>query len=280
MAKRNPLPLCNASRASLARIEAVFFDIDDTFSGGRHGQPQIRAEAYEALWQMKEAGLIVVPVTGRPAGWCDMIARMWPVSAVVGENGAFYCHIDSTKKPPRLVKTYLESASIRKRNAAKLAKLRQAIPKSFPGARFASDQLYREFDLAVDYCEDVKRWPDAKVQKLISFCRAKGAAAKLSSIHVNTWFGDYDKLTCVRRILSRHFKFRPGDENKKVVYIGDSPNDEPFFANLQFTVGVANVRAFLDRPGPNAMKCGPAFVTESESGLGFAEFARKLLDAK
>ena len=68
------------------RVRGLLCDIDDTLStAGR-----LSAEAYGALERLKEAGLLVVPVTGRPAGWCDHIARMWPVDAVVGENGAFY----------------------------------------------------------------------------------------------------------------------------------------------------------------------------------------------
>lgn len=270
MAKREPRPLTEFSREALARVEAVFFDIDDTFSGGG-GQHRITAEAYDALWRIYEAGIVVVPVTGRPAGWCDMITRMWPVTAVVGENGAFFSYIDTSKKPHKFAKKYLESPQVRKNNALKLKRLHAAVLKKFPGAKTPSDQGFREFDLAIDYCEDVARWKDSRVKALIEFCHSKGAIAKLSSIHVNTWFGKYDKLTCVRRMLSQHFQMK----SENVVYIGDSPNDEPFFEGLPLTVGVANVRAFLSK-----MESAPAFITEEEGGLGFAQFADQLLLAR
>src|SRR6478752_5919576 len=83
-------PLAEFSAAARRRIRFVLADIDDTMTtDGRLG-----AAAYAALERLERAGFRVVPVTGRPAGWCDMIARFWPVDAVIGENGAFYFHYD------------------------------------------------------------------------------------------------------------------------------------------------------------------------------------------
>ena len=79
-------PLSACPRATLAALKGVLTDIDETVSTDGH----LTAEAYGALTALKKAGLLVIPVTGRPAGWCDMIARFWPVDAVVGENGAFW----------------------------------------------------------------------------------------------------------------------------------------------------------------------------------------------
>lgn len=170
---QEPRPWREASDTELRRVQAVFFDIDDTFSGGA-GHPRITDEAYHALWRLFEAGFKVVPVTGRPAGWCDLIARMWPVTAVVGENGAFYAYMDASKKPARLVKKYFEPLKTRNANARKLAALKRAVEKKFPGARTPSDQGFREFDLAIDYCEDVPRWDDKK-RKPCSSSAAKKA---------------------------------------------------------------------------------------------------------
>lgn len=270
--RNEPKLLSDASPGTFSGAKAIFFDIDDTFSGGRN-QPRITQEAYEALWKLHDAGFKAIPVTGRPAGWCDMIARMWPVTAVVGENGAFYAYMEQGKSSAKLVKKYLESPRVRAENALKLKKLHAAVLKKFPGARTPSDQPFREFDLAIDYCEDVKRWPDAKVQALLTYCRNSGAIAKLSSIHVNAWFGRYDKLTCVRRMLSHFFQLEIPD----IVYIGDSPNDEPFFEKVPLSVGVANVEEFLDG---GKMQHAPAFITRAKSGLGFAELAHVLLRDK
>ncbi|MBI2605347.1 MAG: hypothetical protein HYW49_04630, partial [Deltaproteobacteria bacterium] len=220
-----PIPLNQAPKADLRKIKAVFFDIDDTFSSSDSSrgfrESRILPEAFKALWDLHRAGIKTVPVTGRPAGWCDMIARMWPVSAIVGENGAFYSYVeaaradgdaakgDASDVPSRLVKRYFEPAGVRKRNAALLARLHDEIRREFGGAKVPSDQPFREFDLAIDYCEDVRRWPQARVQRLMEFARDRGAMAKLSSIHVNIWFGRYDKWTCVKKAMKDLFGIDP-----------------------------------------------------------------------
>ena len=76
-------PLGDFPLAARRAVRAVFFDIDDTLTT----QGRLTADAYAAVERLHRAALTVVPITGRPAGWCDHIARMWPVSAVVGENG-------------------------------------------------------------------------------------------------------------------------------------------------------------------------------------------------
>ena len=79
-------PLAEMPIEARGRIRGVLTDLDGTLT--THGR--LFAAAYTALERLRAAGLLVIPVTGRPAGWCDHIARMWPVDAVVGENGAFY----------------------------------------------------------------------------------------------------------------------------------------------------------------------------------------------
>src|SRR5580698_2815830 len=78
-------PWQESSLTELGQVQGVCLDIDDTLSTAG----KLTAEAYASLWNLKNAGFVIVPVTGRPAGWCDQIARFWPVDAVVGENGAF-----------------------------------------------------------------------------------------------------------------------------------------------------------------------------------------------
>ena len=163
----------------------LFFDIDDTFTS--HGQ--ITSEAFNALWRAHDAGIACVAVTGRPAGWCDHIARMWPVAGVVGEkNGA--CAFWFDKKLRRL-DTFTPQQ--RAQNRKRLAKLGTSILKKVPGTALASDQPYREYDLAIDFLRRRQALPKASVQKIVSLLEAAGATAKVSSIHVNGWFGNYGK---------------------------------------------------------------------------------------
>ena len=46
------------------------------------------AEAYSAIENIPERGIDFILITGRPAGWCDMIARFWSVKGVIRKNGA------------------------------------------------------------------------------------------------------------------------------------------------------------------------------------------------
>src|SRR5690606_19565017 len=184
--KKEVTPWEKVKAEDLQGIRGVCLDIDDTLST----RGKLTAEAYEALWKLRAQGFWVVPITGRPAGWCDHIARFWPVHAVVGENGAFTFYMNQKgvrKRWDTPLGMDVESAM------KKLEALAQAILKKFPEAQWASDQAYREFDLAVDIAEDVEPWPSSRIEALMEFCRSQGASVKRSSIHVNTWYGDFDK---------------------------------------------------------------------------------------
>jgi HAD superfamily hydrolase (TIGR01484 family) len=255
------------AEAPLSTIQGLCFDIDDTFSS--HGK--ITDDAFKALWDLRRAGIRLIPVTGRPAGWCDHIARFWPVDAVVGENGAFSMYMSGGKL--RRFETLGQTDAWSARE--KLESLREAIGKKFPDASFASDQAYREYDLAVDFCEDVKPWPESEVDRLVKFCESKGAIAKISSIHVNTWFGRYTKIEGIRKFLETCKAELKLPDFAQFAFAGDSPNDEPMFDAFALSVGVANVMPYLPR-----LKTPPKFVTLGEAGQGFAELASSLLSAR
>lgn len=259
-------PLDAMPRAACAAMRGVLADIDDTLSTGG----KITARAYAAMENVHAAGLLFIPITGRPAGWCDHIARMWPVDAIVGENGALYMLRD--RVTGKLRKRYVAADAERASNRLRLAEVGQSILRQVPGAALASDQQYRESDLAIDYCEDVPRLPDQAIDRIMALMRAAGMTAKMSSIHVNGWFGEYDKLTMTRALLRDEFGVDLDAERKRLVFIGDSPNDAPMFEHFPYSVGVANVRALAGR-----IATPPAYVTASESGAGFAELVAHLL---
>jgi HAD superfamily hydrolase (TIGR01484 family) len=255
------LPLHDLRDADLARIDGLFLDIDDTLTI----EGRLPAHAYAALEALHESGLRVVPITGRPAGWCDHFARMWPVDAVVGENGAFYFWFADG----RLGKRFIDDQATRAQRRAALEEIAKTILRRVPGAAVASDQPYRETDLAIDYCEDVPPLPLESVQRIAALMREAGLTAKLSSIHVNGWFGSYDKLATARKLFAERFGLDLEASNRQVVYAGDSPNDAPMFGFFENSVGVANVRRFPDLE--------PRYVTAAEAGAGFAELAAHLL---
>lgn len=249
-----------------ADICGVFCDIDDTLTT----EGQLTARAYAALEALKAAGRLVVPITGRPAGWCDHIARMWPVDAVVGENGAFYFQYDAQRK--KLVTRFRDDDATRAANRSRLAAVRGRILKEVPGSAVASDQLYREADLAIDFCEDVPRLPDAAIDRIVTIMHESGMTARVSSIHVNGWFGAYDKLSMTRTLMRERFGVDLDADKARYAFIGDSPNDAPLFGYFPNSVGVANVIEFTSR-----LETRPAYVTAARSGDGFVELVAHLL---
>jgi HAD superfamily hydrolase (TIGR01484 family) len=243
---------------------AVLLDIDETLTTAG----KLTAQAYAALERLHAAGRVVVPVTGRPAGWCDHIARMWPVDAVVGENGAFYFHFSRGK----LEKRFLEGADVRREKRARLEGIGRRILAAIPGCALAADQAYRETDLAIDYCEDVPPLPLDAAERIASLMREKGLSARISSIHVNGWFGEYDKLATSRLLFAERFGLDLERQNRDLVFVGDSENDAPMFAFFDNSVGVANVRRFEGR-----IAALPKYVTPSAAGTGFVELVQQLL---
>ncbi len=250
-------------------IKYVLTDIDDTLTNNG----RLPAVAFTAMERLTMAGIKTVPITGRPAGWCDHIARMWPVDGLVGENGAFYFRYDDSLK--KMQRRYFKSDEQRIADRHRLEKLKAEILHKVPGCRVSVDQAYREADLAIDYCEDIERLPDHDIDKIVSLFGNAGAQAKVSSIHVNGWFGDYDKLTMTAMMFEEVYGHRLEEVKDQVIFSGDSPNDVPMFAYFPNSVGVANVKQFEGK-----MDHYPAWVTKKAGGYGFAEMVNILLGHK
>jgi HAD superfamily hydrolase (TIGR01484 family) len=262
-----PLTSCPAS--VLAGFATVLTDIDDTLTH----EGRLPAIAYSAMEELRDAGVRIIPITGRPAGWCDLIARQWPVEGVVGENGAFFFrHKDRARKMQRV---YAQDEGTRAANRHTLTALATSIMARYPGTALASDQAYREIDVAIDFCEDVAPLPLATAQRIAEDFIAKGCMAKVSSIHVNAWIGTHDKLTMSLRLLNELAEIESKNTIASVAYCGDSANDEPMFAAFESSFGVANIVPFLPM-----MKSHPRYITKASGGEGFAEFAAAVLAAR
>jgi HAD superfamily hydrolase (TIGR01484 family) len=262
-------PLSEFPAEERRAVRGVFCDIDDTLTTDGH----LTADAYAGMELLQRAGLMIVPITGRPAGWCDHIARMWPVAGVVGENGAFYFRYDPGRR--HVHRAFVDDAATRARNRERLANIGREIVAAVPGCAIASDQPYRETDLAIDYCEDVPRLPPAAVDRIAASMKARGLSAKISSIHVNGWFGTYDKLGMTRRLMHEAFGVDLDPARTAYVFVGDSPNDAPMFGYFPHSVGVANIRDFAGR-----LAHEPRYVTRARGGAGFRELADFLLAAQ
>src|SRR4029077_2101369 len=155
-------PLSEFPAALRATIRFVLLDIDDTLTT----EGRLTASAYGALESLSRRGLRVIPVTGRPAGWCDLIARFWPVDAVIGENGAFYFCYDHDARS--MTRHFWLSAGKREAARRRLDRLAEEILAVVPGARLAADQPYRSADLAIDFSEDTGPLSVAEIDRIVA----------------------------------------------------------------------------------------------------------------
>jgi HAD superfamily hydrolase (TIGR01484 family) len=245
------------------KLKCVFTDIDGTLTtDGRIG-----AEAYSSLWNLLNHGIKVVPVTGRPAGWCEMIARTWPVDGVIGENGAFYFRSLKGKMHRR----FMLSEADRLENQKKLKLIEAEVLSKVPGSALASDQFARLFDLAIDFCEDVPALSETEVDAIVKIFKKYGATAKVSNIHVNGWFGSYDKLTACREYCEEELGASFESLQDEIIFVGDSPNDEPMFEAFKHSFAVSNIRLFSDR-----LQHFPAYVSDQPQGSGFTQIVKRL----
>jgi HAD superfamily hydrolase (TIGR01484 family) len=263
----DPRPIAELDRSICAGVVGIFCDIDDTLTW----RGRLVPEAFAALADAQAAGLRVVPVTGRPGGWVDQIARLWPVDGCVGENGGLWFSVEGG----RLVRRFAQPAEDRAANRARLDALQGRILAAVPGTALASDQPYRDLDLAIDFCEDVTPLTDEAVDRIVAAFDGAGATCKVSSIHVNGWYGAFDKLEGCRRFVRDRWGEDLDAQVDRWLYVGDSANDEPMFAAFPHAIGVANVRRFLPR-----MTAWPAYITAGNGGHGFAEMVAHLLASR
>lgn len=260
----NPVGALRPSDARSLRF--IFTDIDDTLT--RDGM--LSREAFAALWKLHHAGLSVVPVTGRPAGWCDCIVRQWPVDAVVGENGAFVLYREADS-----ISELVHPAVASPEHRGRLDAVRDEVLRRVPGARIAKDQRYRLFDLAIDFREDPPYLDFNVAQEIADICRGMGAEAKISSIHVNAWYGSYDKLTMVVMFLEQKYGLDVDEMKRVAAFCGDSPNDEPMFSFFPLSCGVSNLAETIDM-----LEQTPGYITQADHGAGFAEFVSAILQKR
>jgi HAD superfamily hydrolase (TIGR01484 family) len=270
-------PLSDWPWADRARIVGVLTDIDDTLTT----EGAITPDALAALTALRAAGIPVIAITGRPVGWSEPFAREWPVEAIVAENGAVALVAKSPHPYPLpegegvnpLRKLYQQDPAVRAANFARMQQVAQRIVREVPGAVISGDSNGRETDIAIDHSEFV-HLPPARIEQVVRLMRDEGMNATVSSIHINGWYGDHNKLSGARWIVRELFGRDLDAEIGQWVYVGDSTNDELMFQHFPHSVGVANIRRFEAK-----LRHLPRYITPSERGAGFAEVARSVLEA-
>ena len=265
-----PAPVRELPAERCRALATLVSDLDDTMTTGG----MLPASTFQALWALSAAGVRAVVVTGRPAGWCDHIARMWPVAGVIGENGALIYSYDRPAR--RMRRTYLLNEEERREGRRRLERIRERVLSEVPGCAIANDQPFRLADLAVDFREDVGPLGPAEIRDICRIAESEGATYKVSSIHINCWYGAFDKVSGLRRLLADEGRELDDPRvREKLLFTGDSPNDEPLFQALETTIGVANIRPFL----PD-LRHPPAYVTQAEGAAGFAEAVELILEKR
>ncbi len=233
------LPLIDFPLEKARSLKGLLFDIDDTFTY----QGKIIPSTYEYLWKLRESGLKLAAVTGRSAGWCDHMARLWPVDAVIGENGGFYFFLDQSKRA--LIKHFVDDAETRAAQRQRLQGILQEILHEVPGSAPASDQTYRETDIGVDWSEDVAKLSVTEVAKIKDIFERNSATATISSIHVNGHLGRHNKLRTTILMARVLWGLDLAAKPDAFAFCGDSANDEAMFRHFPLSFGVRNIQRFL-----------------------------------
>jgi HAD superfamily hydrolase (TIGR01484 family) len=277
------LPLTDWPLEDRRQLIGVFTDIDDTLTT----EGAITPDALQALAQLKAAGLHVIPITGRPLGWSEPFARgdaargiaPWPVDAIVAETGAAAVFLSQTSPQPsdslpgELSKIYQADAATRALNYTCMQAVASQVLQEVPGARLAQDSAGRETDIAIDHSEFTHLAPE-QIAHTIRIMQTAGMTATVSSIHINGWFGEHNKLVGARWIVAELFGRDLDAERHRWAFVGDSTNDQVMFGHFEHSVGVANVRRFEAQ-----LTHQPRYIAQGARGAGFAEVATAILKA-
>lgn len=254
-------------------VVGIFTDIDDTLTT----EGAITPDALQALADLKAAGLWVIPITGRPIGWCEPFVTAgagtgatWPVDAMVAENGAVAFVPGPCPRAP-MTKLYQQDLPTRSANQARMREIAALVAAEVPGVALSRDSAGRETDIAFDYAEFAHHTPDT-VQRVLAVLQRQGMQTTVSSIHIHGCFGDFNKWqgACwtVRELLNRDLS----QELDRWIFVGDSGNDQAMFEHFTHSVGVANIARFVPQ-----LEHLPRYVTQAERGAGFAEVAQAIL---
>lgn len=246
------------SKAEALALKGVLFDLDDTLLDHTH----LSRAAYDALFRLRESGLGLIALTGRPASWAELIVRMWPVDAAIAENGSVAYRF--VNRAPVLLDTV--SHRVRQIRRERLDSLVKEVLRELPQLVPANDVLGRISDFTFDIGES-HHMPEDVIGRAIQLARRRGARTTRSSVHLHLTFDHMDKGCGALHLLTR-LGHDSTSARHQFAFIGDSQNDAAAFATFATTVGVANLKGTFSLP--------PKYLTQLPASAGFCQFTDHL----
>lgn len=248
------------SSSSDFRCRVIATDMDGTLTQ----QGKFTPALLQALEELAAAGIQVIIVTGRSAGWVSGLATYLPVAGAIAENGGVFY---PTNRETPVALTPLANLAIHRQQ---LAQTFQKLQSEFPQIRESADNRFR----VTDWTFDVQGLKLSQIRRLAALCQQLDWGFTYSNVQCHIKPLGQDKAIGLLQVLRQHF---PEFTSKQVLTVGDSPNDESLFNQCYFpvSVGVANVLDYA-----NQLTYQPTYITTSAEGKGFCELAQYILSTQ
>jgi HAD superfamily hydrolase (TIGR01484 family) len=242
---------------ALQPVRLVATDMDGTLTIA-HKFSALLLEGLEAL---AAAGIPVVIVTGRSAGWVSGVVSYLPIAGAIAENGGIFY-----RSQPETAQVLVEIADLAA-HRHELAAMFQQLQAKFPQIRETADNQFR----LTDWTFDVHGLTVTDLQTMQQLCQAAGWGFTYSTVQCHIKRVEQEKARGVLQVMAQQF---PDVTPAQVLTLGDSLNDESLFDAGRFplSVGVANVREYCDR-----LQHQPQYITTQAEGKGFAELVQQIL---
>ncbi len=245
------------STLDASRVRLVATDMDGTLTrSGRFSSALLRDLEALAL-----AGIPVLIVTGRSAGWVSGLLHYLPIVGAIAENGGIYYASSGLESDQGGVGEFL--VPLPEHHRKQLAKTYKKLQQRFPQLQESPDNRFR----LTDWTFDVAGLSQTDLKEIDRLCQLESYSFTYSTVQCHIKPQSQTKATGLHRVLSQHFS-RISPES--VVTVGDSPNDETLFT-FPLSVGVANLNHYVDQ-----LVHLPNYWTDGEAGIGFGELVKHL----
>ncbi len=239
-------------------IRLIATDMDGTLTL----EEKFNSNLLDTLEKLADAGIDVLIVTGRSAGWVQAIATYLPVVGVIAENGGL-SYTNGTLKPQFITK--IGNVDQHRQQLSQAFKL---LKDKFPQIKESVDNCFR----LTDWTFDVADLNQTELKEINSICQLEGYGFTYSTVQCHIKPRYQDKGIALGQVIQKYF---PTLKSEQIVTIGDSPNDESLFNPKQFpiSVGVANILNYRDR-----VQHFPRYITTKFEGEGFGELAQLVIN--